>query len=1095
MHLPITRTKVVRPRHRSDLLSRPRLLEVLHGLLDRQLILIIAPAGYGKTAVLTDFVEQIDIPACWYAVSEADRNLYRFAAHFIASIAQQFPNFGQDSDAALRNLEAGQISFDQFVTLLVNELYAQVHQRFVLVIDDYHLVDDFEPIGVFVSRFLQDASEFCHVILSSRTLLTLPDLALLVARGAVDGLDFQELAFQPDELQALARQNYGQEISNAEAEEMIISTEGWITGILLSANTVQLHMASRMRLIRSSGIDLYSFLANQVLSQQPSSLQDFLLRTSYMAELNADLCTEVLDAAWLPANTDWQMMIDTLLQKNLFVTPLGDQGDSVRYHHLFQDFLQRRLQSDRPDEVPVILRRLINVCLRSGQWEQAYLYAERLDDPAAIVQLVGQAGLQLIHAGRILLLNEWLQKIPASLLRNQSGLLGLEGYCAILLGQVDRGLTLLGEAAEQLRESAPSILLAQVLAHRSIGHRLRGAYQQSIDDAEEALSQLELMETAAQGTSSQAEQLNAYRPLKALAYRSKGLGFCMQGNLRDGLAWQQRSLDLYQQAEDAQNVATLSMEIAITHDNAGDKALARPLYEHALETWRKLHNLMGQANVLNAIGVFHQEQGQHAEAFAALTQAIDCAQRSGYARMEAFALTSLGDLVFEAGLLQAAKTFYHDAYPVARKLDEQFLVLYLELARAALAWSSHEWNIAYECLDTAGRMVLSKNSGYEWGLYRQAMGRYYIAQCSPDQALEPLRDAVECFHEGGQTTDEARTRFFLVAAYQAAEQQEDALHELSLALQLTDELDSRHAVIVTASQVSTELRNVPVPEELAEPFNRLLNDVAEFYAAKAILRREFRDQVRRLFPHVQLDPPALTVRALGRAEVWINGRAVSLRDWKTRVSRDLLFCLLAFPAGLTKEQISMHFWPDSSPEQIRGRFKNAIYRMRNALDQEVVIFEDGIYHFDATADYEYDVDLFLQHIAAGDAATETSAKIEAYTLALSHYGGSYLPDTDAPWTYVERERLRQNFIDTALRLAELAFEDGAIDLALEWCQRVLYEDPCLEDAHRLAMRIYAATGNRAGIVRQYSLCQKALQEEIDAPPSPQTEELYSLLMQ
>src|SRR5690606_5789113 len=101
----------------------------------------------------------------------------------------------------------------------------------------------------FVSRFFQDAAETCHLVLSSRTLLTLPDLALLVARGAVDGVDFQELAFQADELKALAQQNYNQIISDAEAEELIMSTEGWITGILLSANTAQLHMASRMRLI------------------------------------------------------------------------------------------------------------------------------------------------------------------------------------------------------------------------------------------------------------------------------------------------------------------------------------------------------------------------------------------------------------------------------------------------------------------------------------------------------------------------------------------------------------------------------------------------------------------------------------------------------------------------------------------------------------------------------------------------------------------------------------------------------------------------------------------------------------------------------
>src|SRR5690606_13022318 len=98
-------------------------------------------------------------------------------------------------------------------------------------------------------------------------------------------------------------------------------------------------------------------------------------------------------------------------------------------------------------------------------------------------------------------------------------------------------------------------------------------------------------------------------------YRSKGLGLCMQGALNDGLPWLERSLELYQQVEDVQNMATLSMEIAITHHNAGQKALAQPLYLYALNAWRDLNNLMGQATVLNSLGVFYHEQGDHQQAF------------------------------------------------------------------------------------------------------------------------------------------------------------------------------------------------------------------------------------------------------------------------------------------------------------------------------------------------------------------------------------------------------------------------------------------------------------------------------------------------
>ncbi len=1104
MQLPITRTRVVRPRPRPDIVSRPRLQQALRSLLEHQLILIIAPAGYGKTTALIDLTNTLDIPVCWYAPSAADRNLHRFAAHFIGAIAQQFPNFGKDSDAALQHFEAGRIPFEQFVTLLINELYAQVHQRFVLVIDDYHLVDDCEPIGAFVSRFLHDAGDQCHIILASRTLLTLPDLALLVARGVVDGLDFQELAFRPEELQTLARQNYGQSISTAAAEEMIVSTEGWITGILLSATTRQLHKAGRMRLMRSSGIDLYGYLAQQVLDQQPPILRDFLLRTSYIEEFDEKLCTEVLAPEWRPPGESWQTLIDALLHQNLFVTPVGEYGDSVRYHHLFQDFLQRRLQTEHPSEVPIILRRLVKVYLQKELWEQAYISVQRMDDPTEIVQLIESAGLKMIYAGRILLLKEWLSKVPAPVMRIRARLLALNGYCSILLGEVDQGLNRLTGAERLLAKKPPCALLAQVMAHRSIGHRFRGAYQQSIDDADTALAILaKLDEVVIAGTKRPAkhhpeeQELDIReRPrIQALAYRSKGLGLCMQGNLTEGLQWQQQSLDLYEQVEDVQNTATVSLEIAITQDRAGHKGLALPLYHYALDAWRDLHNLMGQANVLNSLGVFYQEQGKHRQAFSALTQAIDCARRSGYARMEAFALTSLGDLVFEVGLLQSARSFYDTAHPLAQHLDEHFLVLYLELARAALAWSTKDWTTAYACLDTAGSLVLSKNSSYEWALYRQAMGHYYVAQGSPQHALEPLHDAATCFEQGGQTTDEARTRMILVAAYQSEGMQAEAWQELDKALALTAQRDSPHAIVMVAADIVDILQAMPGRSPQKHRRNQLLAAIESFQAQRPLLCRDFRHQLRPLFPHVPVDPPVLVLRALGRAEVSVNGRPITLPDWKTRVSRDLLFCLLAHSEGLTKEQIGLLFWPDCSPDQLKTRFKNAIYRMRSALDQEVIQFEDGVYQFDASLDYEYDVELFMQQIDAGNAASDPAAQIEAFTRGLGYYGGAFMPDTDAAWTYHERERLRQIYLDTAQRLAQLTFQVGAVDSALQWCQRALFEDPCLEDAHRLAMRIYAATGNRAGVARQYSLCQKALHDEVAAPPSPQTEELYTLLMQ
>ena len=203
---------------------------------------------------------------------------------------------------------------------------------------------------------------------------------------------------------------------------------------------------------------------------------------------------------------------------------------------------------------------------------------------------------------------------------------------------------------------------------------------------------------------------------------------------------------------------------------------------------------------------------------------------------------------------------------------------------------------------------------------------------------------------------------------------------------------------------------------------------------------------------------------------------------------------MAHPEGLSKERIGTLFWPDASPSELKTRFKNTIYRMRSALNQEAIFFENEIYRFNWQLDYDYDLELFEDKVAEGNAATDPVLRIAAYTAAVHHYRGNYLSDVDADWCYAERERLQRSIYTITLTLAQLQYEASNLKTALDYCQRLLQDDPCLEDAHRLAMRIHSATGNRSAIARQFDRCRQALLEEIDAPPSPQTEKLYRSLM-
>jgi DNA-binding SARP family transcriptional activator len=239
----------------------------------------------------------------------------------------------------------------------------------------------------------------------------------------------------------------------------------------------------------------------------------------------------------------------------------------------------------------------------------------------------------------------------------------------------------------------------------------------------------------------------------------------------------------------------------------------------------------------------------------------------------------------------------------------------------------------------------------------------------------------------------------------------------------------------------------------------------------------------------------MVIRTLGRIQIKVSDNVVSSSEWQVQTARDLFLLLLAHPEGLTKEEIGEIFWPDSTPSELKLRFKNTIYRLRHAAGKDAILFQgESLYLFNRGMDYEYDAESFLKEIAQAEKA-ETSAKREAhYQNALRQYRGPYLPEVDEDWAIIERERLSQIYMDALLKLAISEMNNQNYDAGLDYCQQALKEDSCQEDAHRIAMRIYAAMGNRALVSRQFEQCRQALLREVDAPPSYQTQALYESLI-
>ncbi len=599
----VTRTKVILPQRRKELLFRPRLINLLFDLLDYKLILVIAPAGYGKTSLLLDFTHQVDMPVCWYSLDTLDQTILRFITHFIAAVNQRFPSFGAQSTTALDAASQLTPDINRLVTVIVNDIYEHVPEHFLFILDDYHLVSGQREIESFINQFLREVSENCHLVLASRALLTLPDLPLLAARMQVGGLGFEELAFKPDEIQSLLLQNHHITVSENTAQELVTETEGWITGLLLTTQTMWQDKSNRLRAAQISGVGLYDYLAQQVLDQQPAWIREFLLKSSFLEEFDAGICEEV----WGKTN-NWPALIGTITQDNLFVLPVGEGGKTIRYHHLFRDFLQTRYEQEYPNEVKGLLYSIASAFTKQEEWEKAYASYQRIGDISATADLVELAGPSFVRDSRLAVLAGWIDALPEEILAERPTLLSHKGAVLVMKSQVEQGAMYLDRAETALRERGEVAELANVLARRAQARRFLGRYQESLEDGFEALAITDRVE-------------NLHIP-RAEALRALGMSLYHIGKLSEAIDKFQQSLTEYQSIGSLPNTALVHMELGMCLRSAGFFSQALDHYKQALSYWRKVNNTTRLSIVLNNMGVLYHQSGNYIQAVELFTMTL-----------------------------------------------------------------------------------------------------------------------------------------------------------------------------------------------------------------------------------------------------------------------------------------------------------------------------------------------------------------------------------------------------------------------------------------------------------------------------------------
>jgi LuxR family maltose regulon positive regulatory protein len=364
MPAPILGTKLFIPLPRPKAVSRPRLVERLNEGLSagRKLTLISAPAGFGKTTLVSEWVAGCGRPVAWLSLDEGENDLTGFLAYLVAALqtlALRNPRGGSGAEGSAANIGASVLRMlqspqpppmESILTALLNEITA-LPDPFLLVLDDYHVIDS-KPVDEALAFLLEHLPPRMHLVITTREDPHLP-LARLRARGQLTELRAADLRFSPAEAAEFLNQMMGLNLSKENIAALETRTEGWIAGLQLAALSMQGRpdAASFIQSFTGSHHFVLDYLLEEVLERQPEHVRNFLLQTAILDRLNGSLCDAVT------TQDGGRGMLETLERGNLFVVPLDDRREWYRYHRLFADVLRAHLIEAQPGQVPSLHQR------------------------------------------------------------------------------------------------------------------------------------------------------------------------------------------------------------------------------------------------------------------------------------------------------------------------------------------------------------------------------------------------------------------------------------------------------------------------------------------------------------------------------------------------------------------------------------------------------------------------------------------------------------------------------------------------------------------------------------------------------------------
>ena len=1074
---PIQLAKVQSPALRDQTLARDRLLDWLAAKVNQRVVLVLADAGYGKTTLLADFSRRTRLRTLWYRLDDDDRDWISFISHLVAAGREHDPGFAPTSAAMLGDLSMGGPTREAATDVFLRELPAIAEHGAVLILDDFHLVDESPDVRLIARELVARAPERLSIIFASRRIPTIP-LARMRASGEVAEISTDDLRFDAAETARLFSETYGRTLEPDVLADVTARTEGWAASLqLVQAALRDRSPAEIRRFVRGlTGADqeLYDYLAEEVVGDLPEDLQQFLMRTSILQVVSADLAAVVTGLE--PG--DVTRLSGVAERLTLLTRPSRTSRLAQRYHPRVREFLEARLRSMLPTEAVAELHRRVADAAAAFDWRVAAYHYRQAGDPGAVATTIAAAIPEIMGSGQHQTAIEEIDRVPEAARLPVLSL--VTSRIQMQHRQYDSVIQLSKAILENVEPGSQESDYALL--------NLMSVYLQAGFGQESLAHAHRLRETTSN------DQLSLIADGTDLLVHAQGEGqLSPLENHLEAMANRQRGVHPHFYGVTMLNFAILAIagdqpSLALSYANEAISAL-----EETSSIVELSATLMARGYSLTMLGRIDEgevaiEDAERAERMEAIYERGDIADSFVNPDVARQFLDTLADSdesdVLARVLLQTQMAWFHGR----RGRVEEARTCLSEFQ--ASARTSYVGQRVFETVTSAFLAVVEySDDGHELALEagRQAkkQGAYRWARVA-----ELLADSSAGAEEFGTTIRRI-----------AATSPWNVTFVADLVCRRLDDLDEN--TIQSLDDVARlhpgrwrfALRNVVEHAETGAglPAARLLEGVgdrSDIARLRSYARRQRNlrgaSTLGRHLSRVLAD--RVLVEDQGRVDIVIGNRNVVGSGIRRKVLALLCFLLARPGMSSARDQVLDALWPDLDPVDSLNSLNQTVYFLRRVVEEQYVDDQSpGYIHHESDLIW-LDTDLVSSRSnrcrALIKSLPPTPSPNQVAELVGAYRGRFALDFEYEEWATPYRDWLHASYLEIVERAVSDDLETGHFERGIYLARRVLDVDPTAEHVEVSLLRLYRASGAHAAAAEQYAHYASTMREQLGLEPPP-----------